>query len=498
MIENEVKLGVPPGFRLPPLEDVYEGVHALARPDVVLQATYFDTPDLRLTRAGASLRHRSTDGWTVKLPVDARNSDAIQRSEFLIEGPPGSPPAGALDLVRAFARSQSIGVVSRLRTLRRRIDLFDAAGERVAEVDDDEVSVLDGRRVGARFREVEVEVFDGAPDDLQAVVVDRLRDAGAGDPDPVPKVVRALGPRALEPADVAVRDLGSNATAADVVRNAIATAVLRLVAHDAGVRLGEDPEAVHQARVATRRLRSDLRTFRDFLDPEWNQSLRDELQWLGGELGTVRDGDVLVERLRTHAQRLPDTEHLAVDRVVARRANERDDAHTALLDAYRSSRYVALLERLIVAAREPVLVDAAAAPATEAVPGVVRGPWRHLRNAVDALDAFEGPAPDEALHDVRKRAKRCRYAAEAVAPVVGKRAREFAKAVAEVQEVLGEHQDAVIAREWLAKSAADLDAPEAYAAGMLAGVELTAAATSRDAFPDAWAGAAKKRLRAWL
>jgi CHAD domain-containing protein len=498
VIENEVKLGAPPAFRLPPLEDVHEAVHALARPDVVLQATYYDTPDLRLTRAGASLRHRSNDGWTVKLPTDARNGDALQRSEFVIDGPPGTPPPAVVDLVRAFARTQPIGIVSRLRTLRRRIDLFDAAGERVAEVDDDEVSVLDGRRVGARFREVEVEVFDGAPDDLQSVVVDRLRAAGAGDPDPVPKVVRALGPRALEPADVLVRDLGKNAIAADVVRNAIAAAVLRLVAHDAGVRIGEDPEAVHQARVATRRLRSDLRTFRDFLEPDWNQALRDELQWLGGELGTVRDGDVLVERLRTHAQCLPETEHLAVDRVVSRRATERDDAHAELLDAYRSSRYLELLERLVVAAHEPALNESAAAAADDAIPQVVRGPWRHLRNAVDAIEALDGPAPDEALHDVRKRAKRCRYAAEAVAPVVGKPAREFAKAVADVQDVLGEHQDAVVAREWLAKAAADLGAPEAYAAGMLAGVELTAASVSRDAFPASWDAASKKRLRSWL
>jgi CHAD domain-containing protein len=252
---------------------------------------------------------------------------------------------------------------------------------------------------------------------------------------------------------------------------------------------------VHQARVATRRLRSDLRTFRDFLDPVWNAALRDELQWLGAELGTVRDGDVLVERLHEHAARLPDTEHLAVERVISRRTAERDDAHRELLDAYRSARYVELLDRLVTAAREPMFTEAATASAEAALPDVVRKPWRHLRNAVG--DLGDDP-PDEALHDVRKRAKRCRYAAEAVAPVVGKRARDFAKAVAGVQEVLGEHQDAVVARAWLGKAAADASASEAYAAGMLAGVELAAAATSRDAFPAAWKAASKKSLRGWL
>src|SRR5581483_6068124 len=106
--------------------------------------------------------------------------------------------------------------------------------------------------------------------------------------------------------------------------------------------------------------------------------------------------------------------------------------------------------------------------------------------------------PDEALHEVRKRAKRCRYAAEAVAPVAGKRAREFAKVVADVQDVLGEHQDAVVARAWLAKAAADAPAREAYSAGMLAGVEVAAADAAAGAFAGVWETASRKRLRAWM
>ncbi len=495
VIERESKLGVPPGYRLPPLHDVVEGVSPLARPDVVLQATYYDTPDLRLARAGASLRYRSDDGWTVKLPTEGQHEGVLHRDELRVEGPAGSPPALALELVRPFARSMPIGVVSRLRTLRRRVDLFDAAGVRLAEVDDDEVSVLDGRRVGARFREIEVEIFDEGASDLLRAVVERLRAAGAGDADPVPKVVRALGPRSLEPRDVADVEISATATAGELIRSAITNAVRRLIAHDAGVRLGDDAEAVHQARVATRRLRSDLRTFRDFLDPEWNASLRDELKWLGTELGAVRDGDVLVERLRAHARELPDEQHLVVERVIAKRAAERDDAHDALLESYRSSRYVELLDRLVQASHEPAVTEAASAPARDVAGDVVRGPWTHLRNAVDMLG--DDP-PDEALHDVRKRAKRCRYAAEAVAPVVGKAAREFARRVAEVQDVLGEHQDAVVARQWLAKAAADLTPHEAYSAGMLAGVELAAARAARAAFRGVWKAASKKQLRGWL
>src|SRR3954468_1091351 len=212
--EREYKFAVTSDWEAPSVD----GLCVAAAPTAVEQtATYYDTPDLRLTRAGASLRFRSDDGWTVKLPTAGQHDDALHRDELHVDGPGGSPPAFALELVRPFARSMPVGVVSRLRTLRRRVDLFDAAGERLAEVDDDEVSVLDGRRVGARFREIELELFDDAGPELQHAFVDWLRAAGAGDADPVPKVVRALGPRALAPPDIADFELGDDATAGELV-----------------------------------------------------------------------------------------------------------------------------------------------------------------------------------------------------------------------------------------------------------------------------------------
>jgi CHAD domain-containing protein len=209
---------------------------------------------------------------------------------------------------------------------------------------------------------------------------------------------------------------------------------------------------------------------------------------------------VLLERLEKHAQRMPADEHLLVERVIARRAAERDDARRDVLEAYRSDRYAQLLERLVTAARDPQFSTAEDAPSPDALASndlasVVKRPWSHLRNAVDEL----GDAPaDEALHNVRKRAKRCRYAAEAAAPIEGKSARTFAKAVAQLQDVLGEHQDAVVARQWLAKASADFPAREAYAAGMLAGIELEAAGAAERAFPAEWKAASAKRLRSWF
>ena len=157
-----------------------------------LVAAYFDTPDLRLARAGASLRHRNDEGWLVKLPV-ARD-EGLTRVEQRIAGDGTEPPAAAIDLVHALARTAPIQLIARLTTVRTTVIVRDASGALVAEVADDEVSVIDGVRLTARFRELEVEIAEDADDDAVASIVRRVQGAGAGQPDPVPKIVRAIGP----------------------------------------------------------------------------------------------------------------------------------------------------------------------------------------------------------------------------------------------------------------------------------------------------------------
>jgi CHAD domain-containing protein len=120
-------------------------------------------------------------------------------------------------------------------------------------------------------------------------------------------------------------------------------------------------------------------------------------------------------------------------------------------------------------------------------------PWKHLRAAVDAAEADPS---DEALHAARIRAKRVRYAAEAVAPVFGKRARGFAEAAVGLQDVLGEHQDAVVAGAWL-REAATGSPSEAFVAGRLAGIETEAALAARAAWPKTWKALSRKKLRFW-
>src|SRR5436305_2612399 len=304
MIERELKLSVPPRFRPPDLDGVVDGVTAARLEPLSLRATYYDTRDLRLIRWGFTIRYRTGEGWTVKLPSTS-TSDVLSRRELRYDGGPRRLPPGALDLLRAHTRRTPLEVVARMRTVRRPVELRDEYGERVAGVEDDEVSVFDGRRVAERFRELEIELADGFDgDELLAATLERMQSQGATTAPPTPKLVRAVGPMALEPPEVHAATVDESASAGDVVASAIARSVARFLRHDPGVVLGDDPEDVHQARVALRRLRSDLRTFAPLLDTEWTDHLRAEARWFAHLLGDVRDADVLHAALVREAERL--------------------------------------------------------------------------------------------------------------------------------------------------------------------------------------------------
>ena len=137
---------------------------------------------------------------------------------------------------------------------------------------------------------------------------------------------------------------------------AIAAGVTRMIRHDPGVRLGDDPEHVHQARVGTRRLRSDLRTFRSLLDGEWVTEMRTELGWAAAALGEVRDADVLTERMQARIATLPAADARPGAALLRRLATQRDAARARLLEVLNSDRYVALLDALSRAAADPPLL----------------------------------------------------------------------------------------------------------------------------------------------
>ena len=468
-----------------------------------METVYYDTPDLRLARWGVSLRHRAGEGWTLKLapPPSAPGKPAavLERDELTFEGSAKKPPDRALDMVRAYVRKSELVPVARLSTTRRRVRLVDATGTRVAEVVDDEVSVRDGRRVAARFREIEVEVpstngasgAEGA--EIITPIVTRLRGAGAGAPDPTPKHIRALGPRAIEPPEVAPEPLLPNAPAKDVIRYTLAESVAALLHHDPLVRTGRDPEAVHQARVATRKLRSNLRTFAPLLDVEWIDPLRSELGWLAMGLGAVRDREVLLERLRLRTDSLPANDQRSAQSLLQLLGLEIDGLRKKLLEDLDSQRYIDLLENLVAAAHAPVTLPDAEQPAASVLPALATTPWKRLRSAVKQLP--DNPNDPE-LHRIRILAKRARYAAEAVAPVAGPAAEAFARAAAKLQTILGEHQDSVTAQAWL--RSVKVSGRRAFVAGELIAFERLAADDARAKWRKVWGRLDSKRLRGWM
>ena len=489
--EREVKLSASPAFRMPSLDDLGDDVLVVPREAERLETVYFDTDDLRLARWGISLRHRGGQGWTVKLPSEAEG-DLLIRDELTVPGDDGSaPPDEALDPIRAYIRTSTLRPMVRLRTIRRMVQLLDFDDRRLGDVVDDEVSVLSGRRIAARFRELEVEITDDTPPPMLDELLRRLREAGAGPPDPTPKYVRAVGPLATLPPEVVVERSRSGATVSEALGRAMSLSVLHLIRHDPVMRLDADPEGVHQARVASRRLRSDLRTFRGQLDPAWALPLREELRWLGEVLGEARDADVLLDRIRGRAEVVPSTEQPGFAQVTEALVQRRKEAHELLIETLRGERYVRLLDRLVEAARGPEVLSGADLPVRDIVPDLLKGPWEHLRSAV--REPGRHPS-DEELHTIRIRAKRVRYAADAITPLMGKPARRFAEAAAELQTILGEHNDAVVASSWLRSWAAGHRSGDAsFSSGVLAGLELAAAQDARRRWRKAWKKLAEAR-----
>lgn len=491
MLEREIKLNVPADFRLPDLSGGdLEAVGAARR---YLDAVYFDTADLRLARWGCSLRHRADEGWSVKLPPPDERV-VLQRREVTFEGSWDEIPLGAQALVRGFTRGAPLLQIARLRTVRKPVLLIDGLGRCRAEVGDDDVSTYRGQGPASRFREIEIEPTAGADDEILEILVAKLQEAGAGSISRLSKLAKALGEPALRDPDVVVVDPSPDATAGEVIRSAVARSVHRVLLHMPGVHLGEDPEALHQARVGTRRLRSDLRTFAPLLDEAWLQPLRDELRWLGGALGAVRDLDVLSMRLASTARRLPreGEYHLRMMMKVLRA--ERETRRKVLLLEIEGPRYLELLEAMVDAANQPRFLPGAVRPGREELVDLARTPYNRLRQTVDELP---DEPEDQYLHRIRIRAKRVRYAAEAVAPVVGKRAVRFAAAAADLQDTLGELQDASVAHAWLAR-VADHHPALAFATGQLAGLELVRAEQSRRRWKKKWQVLSSKKLRSWM
>lgn len=265
------------------------------------------------------------------------------------------------------------------------------------------------------------------------------------------------------------------------LREMLETQRVALLAHDPGARLGDDPENLHRHRVAARRARASLRVARRYLDPEWRRPLNQALRELGEATGPVRDLDVVLEHLRAELDHLDETEEAAKAAILDRLEQERAAARRRLLEALDGRDYRFLLSRL---RGPPRLADG-----VEAVPlePLAQREFRRLAKLVDRLGKRPG---EREIHRLRIALKRARYAAELVAPTGGGRKRFLADARI-LQELLGEHQDAVVAEQRLrAATVEDVRTAAAFAAGRIAERQRARRERVHDRLPAAW-----KRLR---
>ncbi len=268
-----------------------------------------------------------------------------------------------------------------------------------------------------------------------------------------------------------------------------------IVRHEQVARVGVDPDGVHQLRAAARRLRCHLRHCSYLLNPQWVGVMMEELRWYGSALGEVRDLEVMRDVLSACAASLPTADVQHLEPLFTTIATERLAARDDLQHALDSERYAALLSALAAAAGTPPIIVETTDTAEHIARRTVARSWRKLHTAVLEL----GPTPsDEALHHVRLRAKRARFACEAAIPLEGAPARKLAKAMANVQTVLGTQHDAVVAHQWV-RAHAQREAPAVnFSAGMVAGLLRNASQLAAREFPEVWRRASRDKLRAWL
>jgi CHAD domain-containing protein len=291
-------------------------------------------------------------------------------------------------------------------------------------------------------------------------------------------------------------------TAADVVQARLAEQVKELRALDPLVRR-DSPDSVHRMRVATRRLRSALATFRPLLDRGVTDPLREELKWLAGDLGEVRDTEVMHERLTALVAAEPSeaVRGDAATRIERALVHRYEVARVEAMRAMRSPRYDDLLERLDALATAPPWAESASDGAEVVLPARVRRDWRRLEQRMSAAAEANDPTERAArMHEARKAVKRLRYAAETAVPVHGKDARRLVKRAKRLQTVLGDHHDAVVTQAWLRELAgrAAAEGGETFTFGVLHAREEAVAEVCEKDLAKAWKKASRKKHRRWL
>jgi len=287
--------------------------------------------------------------------------------------------------------------------------------------------------------------------------------------------------------EIEVHDLPDDPSVGALLTRGLARSTARLFANLSG----SDPESIHRARVATRRLRSDLRTFSPLL-AGGTSALRRDLEPLAALLGEVRDRDVFMTRISDDVGVLDESDRPVVEAVLGAYGRRREES-LARLHVYLET-FEDLAVRLAAWACSPPLKAGSDRRGRKVLPPLVRRRWRRLQSVVKE----PGPKDSAALHRIRVLTKRVRYGAELVAPAVGRKAERFATAAAIVQDVLGDHHDAVVGHHILVCTARRLAPRYAVALGQLAGLELVRQRQAEAGWEQAFAALNRKELRKWM
>ena len=473
-VEHEIKLSVDDRFRLPELPGT-------PLPRRRLISTYYDTSQYDLAHAGITLRYRVERGkqaWQLKLPLmkDRQEIEMVDHRPI--------PPVMFRDLLFLHLGQRELQPVATLRVWRTGIRVRKDRAL-VADVTLDHVSVMKEDAVLQRFRELEIEQMNGKDSTLPDLER-QLRRVGAEDHDGRPKLFRALSLMVPTPEPPPPSD----APAVVHVKWALARHVRWLLAHDPGARLGREPESLHQMRVATRQLRAVLRAARPLLVPEWADSLREELRWLGQLLGPARDLDVQLAYFREESAALDARDRKLLAQFIAHLETRRKMVQEALLNDLKSERYLDLVRRLRQAVQDPTAVES-----TVTLYDIAKQEFTKLRNAIRRA----GHAPNNAgIHETRIKTKRARYAAELAEPTVGKPATRFINKARVVQDVLGMHQDAIQAeaqvRAFLKESTG---VRAAFVAGRMVERQRQRREDARERMPRLLRGLVKRGEKAW-
>ena len=487
VVEIERKFDVGEADQLPSFAGL-PGVAGVDDPvEYRLDAVYFDTPDLALSARHLTLRRRtggSDAGWHLKTPVRA---DARREFQEPLGDDPEKVPEQLMRLVRVYVRDRPLAPAVRLRTRRLVYRLHDSHGAVLAEVSDDRVHAdrLVSGPSRSSWREWEIELVGGDRPLLDAAQ-SALEAQGVRLSGSVSKLARALGDRLPAALPPEVQD-GRKGSAGWVLLSYLGDQARMLWQQDPLVRQDE-PDALHRMRVATRRIRSALKSYGTLLDPETAQRLRSELGSLAGILGAARDSQMLRQRLRDRIANEPAVEPVS-SQIDEQLGADYAAARIDVLEALDGDRYFRLLDALDTLLTAPPLTETALEPAVEIVPELLGREWKRLRKAVKAAKkTAEGDNRDVALHKARKAAKRVRYAAESAALLYGKPALRLAAAAEELQTILGDHQDSVVARrllqDWGANPQSHDEGPLSY--DRLDAIERKTAADSEARFFRAW------------